>query len=283
MKQYNELIQKILAEGQVSSDRTGVGTISIFGEQIKFDMSEGFPAVTTKKLAWKSVVSELLWFLQGSTNVNELRAILHGEENRFNPDKKTIWDENYEAQGQALGYTGGDLGPVYGAQWRGKCDHRVDQVAWLLERAERLPDCRRLIVSAWNPSEIDEMALPPCHYGFQLRIRGDVAHLLWTQRSVDTFLGLPFNIASYSLLLAIFCRILGKTPGTVTGQLGDTHVYLNHIEQVNEQISREPYELPKLWINPNLKTLDDFTRATVDDFLLIGYEHHPALKAPMAV
>lgn len=317
MTPYIQLLIKILNTGETVVDRTGVGTLAIFGEQLKFDQTEGFPGVTTKKLAWKSVVSELLWFLKGSTNVNELRALLYGEEHRYNLDKKTIWDANYEAQGKALGYDNGYLGPVYGGQWRNRKDivhtdsydgsgdvledqgykqiaydtaigenyyeRRVDQVKNLLERAKTNPECRRLIVTAWNPEEQHLMTLPPCHYGFQIRITGDYIDLLWTQRSVDTFLGLPFNIASYALLQAIFARILGKKPRYLTGQLGDTHIYKNHTAQVLEQIGREPLELPKLWINPDLQTLEDFENASVDDFLLIGYEHHPALTAPMAV
>jgi|SRR5579872_16237 len=317
MTPYIQLLIKILNTGETVVDRTGVGTLAIFGEQLKFDQTEGFSGVTTKKLAWKSVVSELLMFLKGSTNVNELRALLYGEENRFNMAKKTIWDANYEAQGKALGYTNGELGPVYGGQWRNRFDivytdsyddsgealealgyrklgddtyhgdtyyeRHIDQVKSLLERAKTNPECRRLIVSAWNPEKQHLMTLPPCHYGFQIRITGDYIDLLWTQRSVDTFLGLPFNIASYALLQAIFARILGKKPRYLTGQLGDTHIYKNHIDQVREQISREPKEPPKLWINPDLQTLEDFENAKVDDFLLIGYEHHPALTAPMAV
>lgn len=312
-----QLFIKILNTGEDVIDRTGVGTRAIFGEQIKFDQTEGFTAVTTKKLAWKGVVSELLMFFKGSTNVNELRALLYGEEHRFNLAKKTIWDANYEAQGKALGYTDGELGPVYGGQWRNRThivrtdsyddsgdaleaqgytkigyetyrgedyyERRIDQLRNVLERAKTNPECRRLIVTAWNPEQQHLMTLPPCHYGFQIRITGDYIDLLWTQRSVDTFLGLPFNIASYGLLQAIFARILGKKPRYLIGQLGDTHVYKNHIEQVLEQISREPFEPPKLWINPDLQTLEDFENAKVDDFLLMGYEHHPALTAPMAV
>lgn len=317
MKELNQLYRKILNEGDKVIDRTKVGTLAIFGEQIKFNLLEGFPAVTAKKLAWKSVVSELLWFLKGSTNVNELRALLHGEENRYNLDKKTIWDANYNEQGKALGYTDGELGPVYGGQWRNRKDivhtdsydnsgdaleamgykqiaydtyigenfyeRRIDQVKNLLERAKTNPECRRLIVSAWNPAEQHLMTLPPCHYGFQIRITGEYIDLLWTQRSVDSFLGLPFNIASYAVLLSIFGRILGKTPRHLTGQLGDTHIYNDHVEQVLEQLGREPYPAPQLLINPDLKTLEDFENATVDDFQLIGYQSHAAIKANMAV
>lgn len=283
MKEYIALGTKILETGEESSDRTGTGTVYLFGENVRFDMRGEFPAVTTKKLAWKSVVSELLWFLRGSQNVNDLRAILHGEENRFNFKKATIWDANYEHQGVGLGYTDGNLGPVYGAQWRGRFPGGVDQIANLLQRAKTHPDCRRLMVMAWNPSQIDAMALPPCHYGFQVNIEGKHIDLLWQQRSVDYFLGLPFNIASYALLTAIFGRILDKQPRYLIGQLGNTHVYNNHREQVSEQIGREPKEPPKLWINPKLQTLEDFENASVDDFMLIGYEHHPALSGVMAV
>lgn len=283
MKEYIELGTKILNLGEKSSDRTGTGTLYLFGETIRFDMQGEFPAVTTKKLAWKSVVSELLWFLKGSQNINDLRAILHGEEHRFNADKKTIWDANYEVQGKALGYQHGDLGPVYGAQWRGHFPGGVDQIANLLNRAKTHPDCRRLMVMAWNPAQIDAMALPPCHYGFQINLEDKFIDLIWQQRSVDYFLGLPFNVASYALLTAIFGRILGKQPRYLVGQLGNTHIYKNHQTQVIEQIFREPMEPPKLWINPNLQTLEDFENASVDDFMLIGYEHHPAITGAMAV
>lgn len=282
MIEYQKLGRRIFNLGDQSEDRTGTGTIYLFGEHIRFHMINRFPAVTTKKLAWKSVVSELLWFLKGSTNVNELRAILHGEEHRHNDAKRTIWDANYNAQGKALGYTDGELGPVYGAQWRDF--NGVDQIQKLLDRAASNPNCRRLMVSAWNPAQIDEMTLPPCHYGFQVNIDGPFIDLLWNQRSVDYFLGLPFNIASYALLTAIFGRILNKIPRDLIGQLGNTHIYNNHTRQVREQLSREPYPEPTLWINPELKTLEDFlTKATVDDFKLIDYTHHPELTGVMAV
>lgn len=283
MKQYLDLVDKILRTGEWHDDRTGTGTYRIFGEQVQFDFADGFPAVTTKKLAWKSVVSELLWFLKGSTNVNELRAILHGEENRFNLDKKTIWDANYEQQGKALGYVDGELGPVYGGQWRDYNGQGVDQVRALITAATHTPNSRRLLVNAWNPVQIPNMTLPPCHYGFQVNVRGDFVDLLWTQRSVDVFLGLPFNIASYGLLLLIFARILGKKPGTLTGQLGDCHIYSDHVEQMKEQLFRKPFLRPNIFVNPDLNTLEDFENASVGDFVLIGYEHHPALTGAMAV
>ena len=283
MKAYLDLVDKILVTDTRHEDRTGVGTRRIFGETIKFNFDDGFPAVTTKKLAWKSVVSELLWFLRGSTNVNELRAILYGEENRFNTDKKTIWDANFDAQGVALGYTGGELGPVYGHQWRNFNSQDFDQIKNLLDEATNTPNSRRLLVSAWNPVQVKSMALPPCHYGFQVNIRGDYLDLLWSQRSVDVFLGLPFNIASYGLLLAIFARIVGKKPGNLVGQLGDCHIYTNHIDQMNIQSKREPNKRPTLQINPDLVTLADFEKASVDDFVLIDYKHHETLTGQMAV
>ena len=312
MQNYHDLLQRILDEGEeIDTERTGVGTIAIFGEVLKFDLSNGFPAITTKKLAWKSVVSELLWFLRGSSNVHELRAILHGEENRFNLEKKTIWDENYENQAKSLGYTDGEMGDIYGVQWRnfgrGEFYHMdsngfgenhdvkgVDQIKEVLKEAAKNTSSRRLIVNAWNPRviwdtdyddnfEAKKAALPPCHYGFQLNIVNGRLDMLWVQRSVDSLLGLPFNIASYALLQHIFAQILGLKVGTLNGHLGNVHLYKNHIDQVKEQLSREHFPTPKLWINPDLKTLKDFENASVDDFKLIGYECHSAIKAPMAV
>ena len=309
MKQYLDLVNHVLENGDSSDDRTGVGTISTFGEQIKFDLRKGFPAVTTKKLAWKAVVSELIWFLKGSSNLYDLRAILHGEENRYHDGKKTIWDDNYNKQAIDLGYDEGYMGQIYGTQWRnfgsGEYQHitkhgtehvpvkGLDQVRIIIEEAKVNPQSRRLIVSAWNPKAIwnddnnevitDTAALPPCHMLFQINIVGDYIDLQWYQRSQDLFLGSVFNIASYATLLHIFGIILGKTPRFLVGSLGNTHIYNNHIDQCKEQIKREPYKLPELWINPELKTLEDFENSTVDDYKLIGYEHHPTIKADMAV
>lgn len=316
MKQYHDLLQRILDEGtDVSDERTGVGTLSLFGEQIKFDLRKGFPAVTTKKLAFKSVTAELLWFLRGSDNVHDLRAITYGEEHRFNSSKRTIWDANYENQGKDLGYTDGFCGLIYGNQWRhyglsGTVDKtipeynfnelpRVDQLAEMIKEAQVNPGSRRLLVEASNPMlnwdfneiykyfgvqyEVLKPVLPPCHTGFQIRIFGDYLDLIWKQRSVDCFLGLPFNIASYAELAHILARILGKTPRYLTGQLGDVHIYKNHMDQVKEQLSRTEFDLPELEINPWLKTLEDFEKATVTDFLLRNYKHHDTIKAPMAV
>ncbi len=314
MQQYHDLLKRIITEGDVvDTERTGTGTISLFGEQLSFDISEKFPAVTTKKLAWKGVVSELIWFLRGSSNVNDLRAILHGETNRINYEKKTIWDANYENQAKGLGYTDGEMGDIYGVQWRNfgketllverensKVAYNdeypisgVDQVRMVLTEAKNNPSSRRLIVSAWNPKvvwtysdsniTVNPAALPPCHMLYQLRITNGHLDLLWFQRSVDSFLGLPFNIASYALLLHIFARILGLKPRKLIGSLGDAHVYKNHVDQVTEQLSRDEFELPTVWINPKLKTLEDFENACVDDFKLIDYISHSTIKAEMAV
>lgn len=320
MKQYLELMKYVLDNGDVKDDRTGVGTISSFAHHLKFDLREGFPATTTKKLAWKAVVSELIWFLKGSTNLYDLREILHGRNQRYNDAKKTIWDGNHDKQALDLGYIGGYMGEIYGGQWRNYGSGMVeiydsedgasypydiggvDQIKLVIEEANRDPNSRRLIVDAWNPRavwskevlrqqhdqrtyelEVCTAALPPCHMLFQLNIVNGFIDLQWYQRSVDSFLGEAFNIASYALLLHIFARILGYTPRYLGGALGDVHIYNNHIEQAKEQISREPYALPSIWINPELKTLEDFENASVDDFKLIDYQHHPAIKADMAV
>lgn len=318
MQVYHNLMEKIIAEGdEVNNERTGVGTIAIFGEQIKFDLRKGFPAVTTKKLAWNAVIAELLWFIRGSTQLGDLKALTFGEEHRNNPDKKTIWDDNYLQQGvKELGYKDGYCGLVYGSQWRGygldgayveedfggqyyKELPKIDQLAEMINEAMNNPGSRRLLVEAWNPQlvwnfnkngpgdgneyAVNKPILPPCHLGFQIRISGDYIDLLWKQRSVDVFLGLAFNIASYGALLHILGRILGKTPRYLTGQLGDCHIYKNHLDQVHEQLSRQEYELPTLSINPELKIMADFERATKSDFLLENYQSHPSIKAPMAV
>lgn len=282
MKQYLALMQNVLDNGESDDqERTGVGTICTFGEQLKFDVRDGFPAVTTKKLAWKGVISELLWFIRGSSNLYELRAILHGEEHRFNDDKKTIWDANYNKQAIDLGYTDGEMGPIYGSQWRNF--NGVDQVKNVLELARTDPGNRRLIVSAWNPADLHLMTLPPCHFMHQLNIKGEYIDLMYKMRSVDLGCGLPFDQASFATLLHIYGRILGKTPRSLVAQFGNTHIYNNHVDLIKEQITRKPFPLPTLWINPELKTLEDFEKASVDDFKLVGYEHHPAIPLVMAV
>lgn len=302
MKQYTDLLANILENGDlINTERTGVGTIAIFGETLKFNLQDGFPAVTTKKLAWKAVVSELIWFLRGSTNVNELREILHGSENKFNDKKFTIWDANYQKQGIDLGYENGELGMIYGSQWRNFGSGRIngitikgiDQVKEIINEASTNPSSRRLVVSAWNPKviwdsdehvfKVDKAALPPCHMLFQINIVGDFIDLQWTQRSCDVFLGGSFNCASYGLLCHIFGRILNKKPRYLVAFIGNAHIYMNHIDQCKEQLTREHYDLPELWINPDLKTLEDFENSSIDDYKLINYKHHPTIKADMAV
>jgi thymidylate synthase len=337
-KKYQNLLQDILDNGVEKSDRTGTGTLSVFGRQITHNMKQGFPALTTKKLAWKQVVSELLWFLTGQTNISFL--LKHNNH---------IWDgdayKNYITKTEIMmghGFHGtllsqqefinkiktddefvktwGDLGPIYGKQWRkwdGK-NGRIDQIDDLIRELKSNPDSRRLMVSAWNVSQLDEMVLPPCHYGFQVWTReltyserykiwfnnnyetgmeyyeGNVPNfddtyyeptptraisLMWNQRSVDTFLGLPFNIASYGLLLKIIANEVNMVPDELIGNLGDVHLYSNHIEQAKEQISREPFDLPKLKTDAKM---DGICCNVPDDFILEGYQHHPTIKAPLS-
>jgi thymidylate synthase len=297
-KKYQDLLQDILDNGIHKSDRTGTGTLSIFGRQIRHNMKQGFPVLTTKKLAWKGVVSELLWFLTGQTNISFL--LKHNNH---------IWDgdayKNYAAK-TSLDVDGqytkeqfieriqtdnefakvwGELGPIYGKQWRkwtGK-NGRIDQIQKLINELKTNPDSRRLMVSAWNVDELDQMVLPPCHYGFQVYTREEddkrYISLMWNQRSVDTFLGLPFNIASYGLLLHIIANEVSMIPDELIGNLGDTHLYLNHIEQAKEQISRDPFDLPQLKTDAKL---DGICCNTPDDFVLEGYQYHPAIKAPLS-
>jgi thymidylate synthase len=269
-KKYQDLLQDILDNGVHKSDRTGTGTISVFGRHIKHNMKQGFPALTTKKLAWKQVVSELLWFLTGQTNI----AFLHKHNNH-------IWDGDYEKSGR----TDGDLGPIYGKQWR-KWDSkngRIDQIDNLINELKTNPDSRRLMVSAWNVGELDQMTLPPCHYGFQIYTREEdgkrYISLMWNQRSVDTFLGLPFNIASYGLLLEIIANEVDMIPDELIGNLGDVHLYSNHIEQAKEQISRDSFELPTLKTDAKM---DGICCNVPDDFILEGYQYHPTIKAPLS-
>jgi thymidylate synthase len=301
-KKYQQLLSDIIEFGVEKKDRTGTGTISEFGHQIRHKMSEGFPILTTKKVAWRQVVSELLWFLTGQTNIE----FLHKHNNH-------IWDGDYNKSGR----TDGDLGPIYGKQWRkwdGK-NGRIDQIDNLINELKTNPDSRRLMVSAWNVGELDQMVLPPCHYGFQLytkelsfderkkyftdsinksiyyaedfdeskldelNIPKRTISLMWNQRSVDTFLGLPFNIASYGLLLHIIANEVNMVPDELIGNLGDTHLYLNHIQQAKEQISRNPFELPKLKTNAKINGI---CCNVPDDFVLDGYQYHPTIKAPLS-
>ena len=264
MKQYLDLLQTILNEGHEKSDRTGTGTVSIFGHQMRFNLQEGFPLLTTKKLHLRSIIYELLWFLQGNTNI----AYLHDH-------KVTIWDEWADPNG--------DLGPIYGKQWRSwSCsDHTtVDQISRVLNDIQKNPDSRRLIVSAWNVGEIDKMALPPCHVMFQFYVcNGELSCQLY-QRSADVFLGVPFNIASYALLTLMMAQVTGLKPGSFIHTLGDAHLYSNHLEQAKLQLTREPRKLPVMKLNPAVKSLFDFQ---YEDFTLEGYDPHPHIKAEVAV
>lgn len=286
MKQYQNLIKDILENGYETDDRTGTGTIALFGTQLKFNMIEGFPAVTTKKLAWKACIAELLWFISGSTNVNDLRERTHGSRT----EGKTIWDENYENQAISLGYSDGELGPVYGKQWRDF--DGIDQVVEIINRIKSNPTDRRLLVSAWNPSKINKMALPPCHYGFQFNVSNGKLDLMFQMRSTDVFLGLPFNIASYGALLHIVAKMCNLIPGTLTYTGGNTHIYSNHVEQCQEVLRRESKDLCELKINwpdgfsdwdTEMQLYWVTERMTHEDFKLVGYESHPTIKAKMAV
>lgn len=264
MRQYHDLLQRILDEGVRKSDRTGTGTLSVFGHQMRFDLRDGFPAVTTKKLHMKSVVHELLWFLAGDTNVRYL-----------NENGVTIWDEWADAQGE--------LGPVYGHQWRSweKPDGgTVDQIAWVLDEIRRNPDSRRLVVSAWNPADLDRMALAPCHCLFQFYVAEGRLSCQLYQRSADVFLGVPFNIASYALLTHMIARATELEVGDFVHTFGDAHLYLNHVEQARLQLSREPRPLPRLVLEEGVTDLFAFRYEHVR---LEGYDPHPAIKAPIAV
>jgi thymidylate synthase len=258
MKQYLDLLQNILDNGEFKEDRTGTGTIGIFGPQIEFDLRDGFPLITTKKLHLKSIIHELLWFLKGSTNVKYLQD-----------NGVRIWNEWATEEGE--------LGPVYGYQWRSWPDYNggyIDQIANMIEQIKVNPNNRRNLTTTWNVAQISEMMLPPCH-GIVKHAYVDTKeylHIKMYQRSVDTFLGLPFNIASYALLLMMLAQVCGLKAGKLILTLGDTHIYKNHIEQVKLQLSREPYPLPKMKINPNVKNIDDFV---YEDFQLVDYESHP--------
>jgi len=264
MRQYLDLLRHVLEHGAEKSDRTGTGTRSVFGRQMRFDLAEGFPLVTTKKLHLKSIVHELIWFLRGETNIRYLKD-----------NGVSIWDEWADADG--------DLGPVYGKQWRSwSCpDGRVvDQIAWVVEEIRRNPDSRRLIVSAWNVADLPKMALQPCHALFQFYVAEGRLSCQLYQRSGDIFLGVPFNIASYALLTQMVAQVCGLAPGDFVHTLGDAHLYSNHFEQARQQLARDPRPLPKLVLNPDVRSLSDFR---YEDVAIIGYEPHAAIRAPVAV
>jgi thymidylate synthase len=264
MRQYLDLMRHVMQNGSRKDDRTGTGTLSVFGHQMRFDLSQGFPLVTTKKVHTKSIIHELLWFLHGDTNIRYLKT--HGV---------SIWDEWANEHG--------DLGPIYGSQWRSwpaRDGKGIDQISQVVREIRTNPDSRRLIVSAWNVAEIEQMALPPCHLLFQFYVaQGRLSCQLY-QRSADIFLGVPFNIASYALLTLMMAQVTGLKPGEFIHTLGDAHLYLNHLEQAHTQLAREPRPLPTLRLNPQKISLFDFD---YDDFELLNYDPYPAIKAPVAV
>ncbi len=264
MQQYLDLMRHVRDNGVRKEDRTGTGTVSLFGHQMRFNLADGFPAVTTKKLHLRSIIHELLWFLQGDTNIKYLKD-----------NGVRIWDDWADEKG--------DLGPVYGYQWRSwpaPNGGSIDQISNLIEQIRNNPDSRRLMVTAWNPAYVDQMALPPCHCLFQFYVAEGKLSCQLYQRSADIFLGVPFNIASYALLTLMIAQVTGLQPGEFIHTFGDAHLYLNHLEQVELQLSREPYPLPTMKLNPAIDSLFDFT---YDDFELVDYQSHPHIKAPVAV
>lgn len=276
MQNYHDLLQYVLDNGVEKTDRTGVGTLSVFGPQLRFDLRQGFPAITTKKLAWKAVVSELLWFLEGSGDERRLAELLHGSRE----GTKTIWTANAEAPyWKAKARFEGDLGRVYGVQWR---DWRgVDQIQRLVTGLKEDPHSRRHILSAWNVDELDQMALPPCHVMSQYWVNDTQelsCHLL--ARSQDLGLGTVFNAASYALLTHMLAQVCGLTAGELIISMGDAHIYLSHVNQIKEQLTRDHYSQPQLWLNP---AIDDITKFSMKDINLVNYKHHPSIKMDMAV
>ncbi len=293
MKQYLDLCRKILTDGSYKDDRTGTGTYSLFGYQMRFNLGEGFPLLTTKKVFLRGIIHELLWFIAGDTNIKYL------VDNNVH-----IWDDwAYKAYKESKDYKGetmkefadkiksldkddefvktyGELGPVYGRQWRNFNNQGIDQLSNLIEQIKTNPNSRRLIITAWNPAEVDEMALPPCHSFMQFYVKDGKLSCQLYQRSADTFLGVPFNIASYALFTMMIAQVCGLEVGDFVHTFGDVHIYSNHLDQINLQLSREPRQLPRMKINPNVKSIFDFK---IDDFTLEGYDPYPAIKGAVAV
>lgn len=280
MQQYHQLLKTVLTNGQRKDDRTGTGTLSVFGHQMRFDLSKGFPLLTTKKLSMRSIIHELFWFLKGETTIDYLRE-----------HKVTIWDEWATAEQCArFGRQEGNFGPIYGHQWRNFGATQLpdgtyakdgkDQIMWLLNEIQRNPNSRRLIVTGWNPKEADQVALPPCHTLFQFYVSNGKLSCQLYQRSADVFLGVPFNIASYSLLTHMIAQVSGLEVGEYVHTLGDAHLYLNHLNQAEEQLTRDFRPLPVLKLNPTIKNLWDFT---IEDIAIENYDPHPSIKAPIAV
>jgi len=287
LREYLDLLDHILKSGVKKEDRTGTGTTSVFGYQMRFDLSKGFPLVTTKKTFLKAIISELLWFIEGSTDERRLAEINFSDKRENLVDKKTVWTANADAQGKNLGYvntnTIKELGPVYGAQWRSwkNSDGKsIDQLSELIDQIKTNPDSRRLILSAWNVGELEKMALPPCHTFFQFYVANGKLSCQLYQRSADVFLGVPFNIASYALLTMMIAQVCDLEVGDFVHTFGDAHIYSNHMEQVKLQLSRKPFSLPKMKINANIKNIEDFK---MNDFELLGYKSHESIKAVMAV
>jgi thymidylate synthase len=289
MKEYLDALKYVMDNGFDKNDRTGVGTRSVFGYQMRFDLSKGFPAVTTKKLAFKSVVSELLWFLEGSTDERRLAEIHFGKPSEELIGKSTIWTANADAQGKALGYENTDtvkeLGPVYGSQWRNfdyfiGSTSGIDQIQLLVNEIKTNPNSRRLIVSAWNPMLVNDAALPPCHTMFQLNVTDNKLNCQLYQRSADFVLGSPFNIASYALLTHMIAQVCNLSVGDFVYTIGDMHIYHNHFDGVSEQLSRQPMAMPTLWLNPEIKNIFDFT---MNDIKLVDYNSYDKINFKMAV
>jgi len=286
MKQYLDALQYILDNGEDVSDRTGVGTRTVFGYQMRFDLRKEFPAVTTKKLAWRAVVGELLWFLEGSTDERRLAEITFEADRTEIWEKKTIWTANADAQGVALGYRNDDLykelGPVYGSQWRDFNGEGFDQIHNIIRQLTTDPDSRRIILSAWNPNQLEDMALPPCHTLSQFKVINGKLSCQMYQRSADMFLGVPFNIASYSLLTHMLAQICGLEVGEFVWTGGDCHIYQNHFEQVKQQLERTPMQGPTLEM-PKFENIAELLETVPSDYKLVNYNPMDSIKAPMAV